>query len=318
MYLRKRELWGRAATPTGDDHAGGDAEGSARLKSGLPPETTETVEELLSALDRRRMHREVTLALRSGIRDATADFSFLRTRGLRNLLKFLRLIASSDDAIRLFRYSQTLAELQVVHALFTHSLKQLKDDPIVKLDHIFGIEPIKISSPATDSEVALALRVLEGCCLLDRGSAALAHQHQAVKVIIILINILSNQGTLEQGACLDALISLMLESSANQLAFEDSNGVEKIADLINDEKMDEGIRLKCGEFLLLLIGHVNGRRDHTPLANIHGEIRRLLGEKCASLIWAASQFGSNLEPDQRQTALHIQARRILEALELYY
>lgn len=315
MYLRKRELWGRAATPIGDDHAGGDTAGSGRLKSGLPPEIAETVVELVSALDRRRLHREVTLALRSGIRDATADFSFLRIRGLRNLLKFLRSIANSDDAIRLFRYSQTLAELQVVHALFTHSLKQLKDDPIVKLDHIFGVEPMKISSPATDSEVALALRVLEGCCLLDRGSAALAHQHSGVE---ILINILSNRGTLEQGACLDALISLMLESSANQLAFEASHGVEKIANLINDEKVDEGIRLKCGEFLLLLIGHVNGRRDHTPLASIHGEIRRLFGEKCASLIWAGSQFGSTLEPDQRQTALHIQARRVLEALELYY
>lgn len=56
----------------------------------------------------------------------------------------------------------------------------------MKLDHIFGVEPMKISSPATDSEVALALRVLEGCCLLHRGSAALAHQHKAVKVFIVI------------------------------------------------------------------------------------------------------------------------------------
>lgn len=31
------------------------------------------------------------------------------------------------------------------------------------------------------------------------------------------MNILSTRGVLEQGACLDALISIMLESSANQM-----------------------------------------------------------------------------------------------------
>lgn len=77
------------------------------------------------------------------------------------------------------------------------------------------------------------------------------------------------------------------------------------------------LRLKCGEFLLLLIGHVNGR-DTPPLATIHEDTRRLLGERSASLIWAASQFGSTLDPEQRLTALQIQARRVLESLDLYW
>lgn len=53
------------------------------------------------------------------------------------------------------------------------------------------------------------------------------------------------------------------------------------------------------------------------MVTIHEDIRRLLGEKSASLIWAASQFGSTLDPEQRLTALHIQARRVLESLDLY-
>lgn len=80
--------------------------------------------------------------------------------------------------------------------------------------------------------------------------------------------------------------------------------------------MEENLRMKCGEFLLLLIGHVNGR-DKAPMATIHEDIRRLLGEKSASLIWAASQFGSTLDPEQRLIALQIQARRVLESLDLY-
>ncbi|KAK7341204.1 hypothetical protein VNO80_24130 [Phaseolus coccineus] len=76
------------------------------------------------------------------------------------------------------------------------------------------------------------------------------------------------------------------------------------------------IKLKCGEFLLLLTGHMNGR-DSAPLATIHEDTRRLLGENSASLIWAASQFDSTLNPEKRLTFLQNQARRVLESLDLY-
>jgi len=75
------------------------------------------------------------------------------------------------------------------------------------------------------------------------------------------------------------------------------------------------VRLKCGEFLLLLTGHVNGR-DLGPLESVHEDTRRLLGEKTASLIWAASQFDPTLEAEERLTFLHNQARRVLESLDL--
>lgn len=94
--------------------SGGDPSGS-----GLPPpspgteaEAEAVVIDLVTALGRRRLYREVTLALRSGLRDARADFSFLRTRGLRCLIKFLHSVAGSDESVRLFRHSQTVPELQ--------------------------------------------------------------------------------------------------------------------------------------------------------------------------------------------------------------
>ncbi|KAG6707680.1 hypothetical protein I3842_06G043800 [Carya illinoinensis] len=271
------------------------------------------VQELVDSLNRQRLYREITLALKTGLRDALAEFSFLRIRGLRSLLNFLRSVAESDSTIQLFCLTQSVPELRVVPALFQHSLKETQDERVANLDHLFGVEPLKITSPSTDAEVALALRVLEGCCLLHRESTALAHHHKAIQV---LINILSTRGVLEQGACLDALISIMLDSTANQMDFEACNGIEEVAELIRDKQLDENLRLKCGEFLLLLIGHVNGR-EKPPLAAIHEDISRLLGEKSASLIWAASQFGSTLDPKERLTALHIQAGRVLESLDLY-
>ncbi|XP_038993562.1 uncharacterized protein LOC120117342 [Hibiscus syriacus] len=274
---------------------------------------TSAVEELVNSLKKKRIYREVTLALRTGLRDARAEFSFLRVRGLRFLLKSLRSIAQSDSSIGLFSQTQSIPELQVVPVLFEHSLKETVDEKVGSLDHTFSVEPMKVKSPSTDLEVALALRVLEGCCLLQPESTHLAHQHKAIPV---LMNVLSTRGVLEQGACLDALISIMLDSSANQMDFEACNGIEEVAELILDKQVDENLRLRCGEFLLLLIGHLNGR-EGSPMATIHEEVRRLLGEKSASLIWAASQFGSTLDPDQRLTALHIQARRVLESLDLY-
>ncbi|XP_031380324.1 uncharacterized protein LOC116195346 [Punica granatum] len=302
MYLKK-PLWSeavkRTASPTAED-----SDQSSPLT---------VVEDLVSSLTDQRVYREVTLALRTGLRDARAEFSFLRVRGLRGLLKFLRSVSESDSAIHLFSQSQSVPELQVVPVLFRHSLRDSEEDSVASLDHIFSVEPMKKTSPSTDAEVALALRVLEGCCLLHRESTILAHRHKAIPV---LMNILSTRGVAEQDACLDALISIMLDSSANQMDFESCNGIEEVAELLRDKQVDENLRLKCGEFLLLLIGHVNGR-DKSPMATIHEDVRRLLGEKSASLVWAASQFGSTLNPEQRLTALHIQARRVLESLDMY-
>ncbi|GMY07572.1 Cell division protein [Fagus crenata] len=302
MYLKKA-LW---------------AEGLAAPKASPESDEQQTqstaVHELVNSLNRKRLYREITLALKTGLRDARAEFSFLRVRGLRTLLKFLRSVAESDSTVQLFCQTQSLPDLQVVGAVFEHSLKEREEEEVESMDHIYdGVESLKITSPSTDAEVALALRVLEGCCLLHRESTVLAHHHNAIQ---ILMNILSTRGVLEQGACLDALISIMLDSSVNQMEFEACNGIEEVAELIRDKQVDENLRLKCGEFLLLLIGHVNVR-ERPPLAAIHEDIRRLLGEKSASLIWAASQFGSTLDPKERLTALHIQARRVLESLDLY-
>nr|KJB23959.1 hypothetical protein B456_004G122700 [Gossypium raimondii]KJB23963.1 hypothetical protein B456_004G122700 [Gossypium raimondii] len=203
---------------------------------------TSAVEELVNSLNKQRIYREVTLALRTGLCDVRAEFSFLRVRGLRFLLKSLRSIAQSDSSITLFSQTQSIPDLQVVPLLFEHSFKETEDEKVGSLDHIFSVEPMKVKSPSTDSEVALALRVLEGCCLLHPESTRLAHQHKAIPV---LMNVLSTRGVLEQGACLDALISILLDSSANQMDFEACNGIEEVAELIRDKQVDENLRLFC-------------------------------------------------------------------------
>lgn len=270
------------------------------------------VEELVGSLEEQKTYREATHALRTGLRDARAEFSFLRVKGLRSLLKFLQSVAVNDSLIQLFCRCQSIPELQVVPVLFQHSFKGDEEDRVENLDSIFTVEPMKLTTPSSDTELALALRVLEGCCLIHQQSSVLAHQYKAIPV---LLNILATRRGLEQAACLDALVALLLDSSVNQKEFETFHGIDEVAAIMIDKQVDENLRLRCGEFLLLFIGHVDGM-ETTSTGTAHDDLQRLVGEKSASLIWAASQFGSTLDPEERMTALHIQARRVIESLEL--
>lgn len=71
----------------------------------------------------------------------------------------------------------------VVPVLFKHSFKEdIMEEKVLSLDHIFSVEPMKITSSSSDAEIALALRVLEGCCLLHSESNILAHKYNAIQV----------------------------------------------------------------------------------------------------------------------------------------
>lgn len=92
-------------------------------------------------------------------------------------------LSNTRTLVELFFYHDLLFDVYaVVPVLFQHSLKDTEEDIVTSLDHIFTVEPMKLTSPSTDTEVALALRVLEGCCLIHRQSTILAHQHKAIPV----------------------------------------------------------------------------------------------------------------------------------------
>ncbi|KAI8549531.1 hypothetical protein RHMOL_Rhmol06G0031800 [Rhododendron molle] len=54
----------------------------------------------------------------------------------------------------------------LVPVLFQHSLKELEEQRVANLDHIFGTEPVMIVTPSTDSEVALDFKFWKDvvCC----------------------------------------------------------------------------------------------------------------------------------------------------------
>ncbi|KAK8445609.1 hypothetical protein SEVIR_9G357200v4 [Setaria viridis] len=226
--------------------------------------------------ERRRMYRDLALSLRCGLRDAAAGFSFLRLRGLRGLLRALH---SADADLGLFRDSQAIRDLQVVPVLFEHSLRKATGDAVVTVAQVLGMEPAaaRLRNPATDSEVVLALRVLQGCCLLCPGCAAAAHRYNAVK------------------------------------DFKEQFGLNKIADIVKDPNRDDHVRLKCSEFLLLYSGNCGA----TFKSNIQEDLKKLFGEKCASFICSTNLFSSTLDSQVRQCELSFLAEQVLDYMQPY-
>lgn len=286
----------------------------------LPLPGSPLIGELVSSLTHRRLYREVTLALSSGLEDARADFSFLRVKGLKALLKALSSFSLSETLIQLFQDSQADKSLQVVPVLFEHTLAPAISLPMLPSDPISFDKPLQVVSPSTDYEVALALRVLEGCCLLDIGSRHTASQHKAIREVI---DLLSAGGLLEQGACLDALPALMLDTPVNQQEFVRHQGIQKISELVKYNHVDKAMRLKCAEFLLLFVGSLppSGNDEnnelHLSAQDALAELKELLGEAFYLVCKAgqASAAASSSNSQERGDALHSQAKQLLELLD---
>ncbi|KAL6905205.1 hypothetical protein ACP4OV_002806 [Aristida adscensionis] len=271
-----------------------------------------------TASERRRMYRDLALALRCGLRDAAAGFSFLRLRGLRALLRALSSAADAAGA-GLFRDSQSLRDLQVVPVLFEHSLRKASGGggAVVTVGQVLGIEPAKLRNPATDSEVVLALRVLEGCCLLCPDCAAAAHRHDAVKYDReVILNILMTRGVPEQRACLDTLLALLVDCSENVMDFKEQQGLNKIADLVKDTDTDDHVRLKCAEFLLLYSGAAREKKYGSASGTtMREDLRKHFGDECAAFICSTNLFNSTLDPQVRQPELSFLAEHVLDFMQ---
>lgn len=68
--------------------------------------------DLVLSLTNQRLYREVSLSLRTGLRDVKAEFSFMRVRGLKSLTRFLTSAVKSEKIVELFLDTQKYRELQ--------------------------------------------------------------------------------------------------------------------------------------------------------------------------------------------------------------
>ncbi|GJM91256.1 hypothetical protein PR202_ga07615 [Eleusine coracana subsp. coracana] len=195
-----------------------------------------------TASERRRMYRDLALSLRRGLRDAAAGFSFLRLRGLRALLRALRSAADADP--RLFRDSQAIRDLQVVPVLFEHSLRKANDDAVVTVGQVLGIEPARLRTPPRTPRSCSR----SGCSKAAASSAPTAPPRRIgtmpsrYGLATVILNILMTRGILEQTACLDTLLALLVDCSENLMDFKEQEGLNNIALIVKDTNRDDQVR----------------------------------------------------------------------------
>eukprot|EP00246_Nothoceros_aenigmaticus_P013569 TRINITY_DN4749_c0_g2_i2.p1 TRINITY_DN4749_c0_g2~~TRINITY_DN4749_c0_g2_i2.p1 ORF type:complete len:312 (+),score=53.82 TRINITY_DN4749_c0_g2_i2:134-1069(+) len=278
------------------------AEGQLPAAAGCPTPAADTspVADLVRHLTNQRLYREVSLTLKQAMRDAKAEFPFIRIKGLKSLIKFLTSAAKSEKFTQLFNESQSYTELQVVPVVFENTLSPPKRTFELPSDPISCEEPPQVVSSPSDREVTLALRVLEGCCIIDGASRFLASQFMAVKVILDLVLAVP----IQQIACLDALLALMMDSPINQKEFERMDGLRKVAHLLKDVAVEEETRLRCAEFLLLLVHQVLPSGGTSSTLGVYGpdsstlmktaeeakqELVHCLGDGCGSVLEASER-----------------------------
>ncbi|KAG0590358.1 hypothetical protein KC19_1G093100 [Ceratodon purpureus] len=295
---------------------GGRGQGQQQQQQGVSP-----VMELVMALSDQRLYREVVWSLKRGLHDARSEFSFVRMRGLNALAKFMSSAANAEKVMELFRGSQSYQELQVVPVLFDYALAPRKR--LAKNLGIVGAAEAgsDVESAPTTAEVTVALRVLEGCCLLYSGCRATASQHAAVSE---LIDFFLAGGPSVQSTCLDGLLAVMLDSPPNQKEFERVHGLRKIAEMLRNSHLDPDIRLKIAEFIVILISQVlpNGNRGFgigegskpawmTKWAQ--QELVEILGEESSALVDGIIDAGRQTFSDQdnQQTSMLRYAQELL-------
>ncbi|CAK9219305.1 unnamed protein product [Sphagnum troendelagicum] len=311
-----------APAPAAEDSSSSSSSSSSPNTT-RPPQSSSPVLDLVLALTDQRLHREVALSLRQGLRDARSEFCYMRVRGLNALAKFLASSAKSQKIIELFQDSQSYQELQVVPVLFEHTLVPhkwaVKNPDLSATDACTEVE-----SPPSTSELTLALRVLEGCCLLDTASQTIASQYSAVSE---LINLFLAGASQVQKACLDCLLALMLDSSTNQKEFERVHGLRKIADMLRNGHLDGTIRLQIAEFIVVLLGHVlpsstkpigglsqlEPRKSSWMVKWAHLELVEILGEESAAVVDTIINEVPAIRPDadSQQSSLSALSRELL-------
>eukprot|EP00850_Spirogloea_muscicola_P020358 SM000213S06823 [mRNA] locus=s213:136693:139110:+ [translate_table: standard] len=108
---------------------------------------------------------------------------------------------------------------------------------------------------ALEDETVAALRVLEGCCLMEPLCREHAASFHAVQDHLERLLAAGSQPKL-QGACLDALLALLLDSPTNQQELMRLKGMTTVARLSTNVHVDHATRSKCTEFIRLVVEQV--------------------------------------------------------------
>ncbi len=142
------------------------------------------------------------------------------------------------------------------------------------------------------NELADALDVIQGCCLLHYPSKELIGvQCQGVK--LLLDHVLSQQSVSVQLAALDCLLALMVDCNEVQNEFHAHKGLKTLVDLLKLKTVRNEVRHKIAAVLLFMTRYFNEQREENKQ-----RVQSLLGDKLTSALMQAVQLTNRTQDEK--------------------
>ena len=175
-------------------------------------------------------------------------------KGLAYLVGLVKTVLVSDADVKRFQVVQRNASLNITRHVVLYILNASTSDPTL--------------IPVANSEKLRALELIIGVCILDKKSRTIFRELRGMESLLSILDqpiphpppspspatppVTANPPPyVLQMACIDALLSVMIDSRDNQDIFKKQQGYAKIKKFLVDGEQSKDLRLKALEFVYL-------------------------------------------------------------------
>jgi len=222
-------------------------------------------------LNSERRHRELHFRVNFLLAKLRSKFSYVRIEGLTELGELLRSFSRDEDFEAFSRLQDTYDD-NVAYQIFRKIL-----EPTITNKHQ------KAERAISTTELMLALDVLQGCFLLHYYSKKIVSL--TCHALELMLDYLDSPSGTIQIAALDVLLAMMVDSEAIQREFLEKNGIKKVVALMKQKGVKKETRMKCVQFLAILVRHFSETMRENKAALIEA-----LGEKHSTLLLSLVHF----------------------------
>lgn len=279
---------------------------------------SESLKGLADDLSREREQREMSVNLEYGISDVTSGFSHFCLRGLRTLISIVREASTEPRMVQNLQVLQRKdSSLRLVPLIMREFLV---DGPRTETGRD-GRQTIPVGnsgSTVSEEEEELALRLLQGICLIDPPSRIDAAERGAIRVL--LHQLPQYSGVAARAACLEVLLTLQMgwEGRLARHHMRMQQGCTVIADVLQRKADPLDARRRCVEFLVLQLTHLclavdaaDATGESESYSSMSAEIRGALGEE----VYAVLEAQINLKSHDRVQQLNQRALSVIEIID---
>eukprot|EP01120_Amphizonella_sp_Union-15-10_P002094 TRINITY_DN1223_c0_g1_i1.p1 TRINITY_DN1223_c0_g1~~TRINITY_DN1223_c0_g1_i1.p1 ORF type:complete len:246 (+),score=33.25 TRINITY_DN1223_c0_g1_i1:59-796(+) len=232
------------------------------------------MEDYLAWLNSDRRIREMHFQLSLYFAKVRGKPCSLRVQGLTDLILFVKSL--KEDDLKFFQRFQDVEDENICKMVFKEIVIPCNEGSL---------------SVQSRQELYLGLELIQGVCLLHFPSKTVAADHDAVK---LLLELLDKDYPQIQVASLECLLSILVDKEDLQRNFRDSKGIDKVTSVLRQKTAKKEVRLKCAEFLFFLIRYFSGGMNDN-----RKKVIDVLGDRLTQLLTQSVQLNPTKEKGEK-------------------